>query len=274
VFTERADVVDLAALREIGTRYPITGIIHLAGSVPWPPGLDQPVAGARNAISGLLNVLQLACEWQVSRVGIASTIGVYGGIETEGPLPEDLPLAMTAGHPIPTFKLIGELLADHLAAATGIEIINYRLSTWGPGGNPNSSFIAAPQLVYAAARGIAPDFSALRSPPYADDGLDVCYVKDCARAIALLQLAPRLNHRTYNIATGTVLTNRDVVAALTRLVPDVQLQLPDGSRPAEAGQPISLDTTRLRDDTGYLPSYDIDHAVADYLSWLRAGHDR
>ena len=79
VFIERADVVDLAALLEIGTRYEIAGIVHLAGSVPSPPGSDQPVTGARKALTGLLNVLQAACDWQVSRVGIASTIGVYGG---------------------------------------------------------------------------------------------------------------------------------------------------------------------------------------------------
>lgn len=33
VFTERADVADLDALLEIGTRHTITGIVHLAGSV-------------------------------------------------------------------------------------------------------------------------------------------------------------------------------------------------------------------------------------------------
>jgi UDP-glucose 4-epimerase len=222
----------------------------------------------------LLNVLQVACEWQVGRVGIASTIGVYGGAAAQSPLREDVPLPMTAGHVIPTFKKIGELLADYSADATGIEIINYRISPWGPGGNPNSPFTAAPQLVYAAARGTAPDFSALRSPAYADDGLDMCYVKDCARAIAMLQLAPRLSHRTYNIASGTVLTNREVAAAVTRLVPDARIELPEGRSPAGSGQPICLDISRLREDTGYRPGYDTDRAVADYLAWLRAGHER
>ena len=76
VFTERADVTDLAALLEVGTRHRITGLIHLAGSVPWPPGADEPLEGARKAIGSLLNVLQAARDWQVPRVAIASTIGV------------------------------------------------------------------------------------------------------------------------------------------------------------------------------------------------------
>lgn len=274
VFTERADVTDLAALLEAGTRHRITGLVHLAGSVPWPPGAAEPVDGARMAIGSLLNVLEAARTWQVPRVAIASTIGVYGGATGPNPLREDVPLPMAAGHVIPAFKKIGELLSDYLADATGIEVINLRISPWGPGGNPMSPFTAAPQLVHAAARGTAPDFSALRSPAYADDGFDMCYVKDCARAIALLQLAPRLNHRTYNVAAGQVLTNREVAAAVAAVVPDARIELPEGRSPAGSGQGICLDISRLRQDTGYQPAYDTQSAVADYLTWLRAGHPR
>ena len=57
-----------------------------------------------------------------------------------------------------------------------------------------------------------------------DDGL--CYVKDSARAIALLQLVPRLSHRTCNIASGRVVTNGKAAAALTVLVRGARLELP------------------------------------------------
>jgi UDP-glucose 4-epimerase len=274
VFTERADITDLAALREIGTRHKVTGIVHLAGSVPWPPGAQPPVAGARTAVGSLLNVLQVACDLQVRRVGVASTIGVYGGVGASPPLREDTPLPMASGHVIPAFKKIGELLAGYLAGATGIEIVNHRISPWGPGGNPMSPFTAAPQLVHAAARGTPPDFSAPLSPPYAGDGLDMCYVKDCGNAIALLQLAPRLNHSTYNIASGKVLTNREVAAAIARIAPGAPIELPEGRSPGGHGADICLDISRLREDTGYQPAYDTDRAVADYIAWLRAGHDR
>jgi UDP-glucose 4-epimerase len=274
VFAEQADITDLRALLEIGSRYKISGIIHLAGSAPWPPGLAEPVDGARTALGSLLNVLQAAVDWQVPRVGVASTIGVYGGTNAVSPLREDVALPMAAGHVIPAFKKIGEMLCDYLADSTGIEIINYRISPWGPGGNPRSPFSAAPQIVHAAARGTVPDFTALRSPPFADDGIDMCYVKDGAKAIALLQVARRLRYRTYNIASGRVLTNREVAAAARSLVPDARVELPEGSRPTASGQPISLDISRLRGDTGYQPAYDTERSVADYIAWLRAGHDR
>src|SRR5215469_2633934 len=147
VFAERADITDLAALRDVGARHKITGIVHLAGSVPWPPGADEPVDGARRAVGSLLNVVQAACEWQVPRVGIASSVGVYGGVAADPPFREDLPLPMMSGHVIPAFKKIGELLSDYLAGVTGVEILSYRISPWGPGGNPSSSFTPVPQLV-------------------------------------------------------------------------------------------------------------------------------
>jgi len=266
VAVERADITDLRALLDVGDRHKITGIVHLAGSMPWPPGAERPVDATRTAIGGLLNVVQAAQDWDVRRVGIASTVGVYGGVAAEGALGEDLPLPMTSGHVIPAFKKIGELLADHLAGATGIEIVNFRISAiWGPGGRVTSPFVAAPQLVHAAARGTAPDLSALSFPAYAEDAIDLCYVRDCGRGIALLQLADRLHHRTYNVASGRATSNAELVTAIRKVVPDARLELPTGG----TGRRNHLDITRIRQDTGYLPAYDTDRAAADYLAWLR-----
>jgi UDP-glucose 4-epimerase len=268
---ERADLTDLAALRAIGTRHKITGIVHLAGSVPWPPGADEPVPGARKAIDSLLNVLQVAREWGVTRVGVASTIGVYAGVAGDGPWREDLPLPMTSPNVIPAFKKVGELLVDHLAGGLGLDVVNYRIGAiWGPGGHAASPFFAVPQLVHAAARGTAPDLSLLPSPPSADDAIDMFYVKDVGRAIAALQLADTLNHRTYNLGSGRATTNAEVIAAIRKVVPDARVELPAGS----PGPRHHLDVSRLQQDTGYRPAYDTDRAVADYLAWLRVGNDR
>jgi UDP-glucose 4-epimerase len=102
------------------------------------------------------------------------------------------------------------------------------------------------------------------------DGLDLCYVKDTGRAIALVQLAGHLQHRTYNVASGRVTTNAEVVAAIREAVPEAELDLPAGAdRPGAA-----LDITRLRQDTGFQPEYDTVRAAADYIAWLRAGNER
>ncbi|MFI6184133.1 NAD-dependent epimerase/dehydratase family protein [Nonomuraea sp. NPDC051191] len=272
---EQADLDDRASLLALGDRHKITGIVHLAGSIPWPPGAHEPVEGVEKSVASLLNVFHAATEWQVSRLGLASTIGVYGGVEAPGPLGEDLPLTMAASHPIPTFKKIGELMAGHLAAATGLEVVNLRIGAiWGPLGHPRSPFFLLPQLVHAAVRGSAPDLTSPAWGAYAGDGGDLCYVKDCARAIASLQTAERLRHRTYNVATGRMTTNGEVAAAIRRAAPGADVELREGRDPAGTGRDTYLDITRLREDTGFEPAYDVETGVADYASWLRAGHDR
>jgi UDP-glucose 4-epimerase len=267
LFTERADVTDIAALREIGSRHKVTGIVHLAGGF----GLDvtDPVGAAQRGTQGLLGLFQLAAEWQVTRIGVASTIGVYDG-PGASPLREDLPLPMTAVHPIPAAKKVHELLADFIANTTGLEIYLTRIGgAWGPLGRPVSRFIAAPQLVHAAVRGGAPC-----PPHYAADGGDLVYVRDCGRAIALLQLADRLSYRTYNVASGRVTTNAELAAAIRAVIPGAPIALRDGRDPGGLGRDIYLDISRLREDTGFRPRYGTPAAVADYVAWLRAGHER
>ncbi|MGA9859002.1 MAG: NAD(P)-dependent oxidoreductase [Solirubrobacteraceae bacterium] len=273
VALEQADATDLEALLAVGRRHRITGIVHLAGSMPWPPSSEPPVQAARRSLGSLFNIIQAAQEWGVERVALASTIGVYGGAKDpfEGPLTEDLPLSMTAPHLIPTFKKVSELLGGHLANVTGIEVVNLRISgTWGPLGHSPDPFFPAPQLIHAAAHGRAPDLSGVSGRMHAEDSLDLCYVKDTGRAIALLQLADRLNHRTYNVASGHATTNAEVAAAIRQAVPDAQVDLPSGGDARQAW----LDITRLREDTGYEPVWTIERAAADYIAWLRSGNER
>ena len=267
----QGDVKDLEALRAIGRDHVITGVVHMAGSMPWPPNPDAaPVKAAQEALGGLFNIIQVASEWGVERVSLASTIGVYAGLPNTGALTEDLPVPLTAPHVIPTFKKIGELLGNHLAKATGLEIINLRISgAWGPLGHlPNFAF-PAPQFVYAAAMGTPVDLSGVGGRLKADDGLDLCYVYDIGRATALLQTAPTLTHDTYNVASGRMTTNAETIAAITSVVPDFSVTLDPGA----TVPPAYLDISRLHADTGYIPNWDLERSVADYIAWFRASNN-
>jgi UDP-glucose 4-epimerase len=108
------------------------------------------------------------------------------------------------------------------------------------------------------------------APPSRDDALDLLYVKDTGRALALLMRAPELRHLTYNVASGQATSNADVVEAIRTVVPDFAVDLPVGPEQPQQW----LDITRLRDDTGFTPEYDTAAAAADYIAWLRAGNER
>ena len=112
----------------------------------------------------------------------------------------------------------------------------------------------------------------MAQPVYADDGSDLCYVADCARAIALLQCAQPLHHSTYNIGAGHPASPAQVRDALSRIIPGAALDLAPGRAPGGPGHDTWLDITRLRHDTGYQPAYDLDRGLREYVGWLRAGH--
>jgi len=266
----QADVADLEALLAVGEQYAITAIVHLAVAVPWSATDIDPIDATSNSVDAFLNIVRAARAWGVKRVVTASTIGVYG-FGSAGPLLEDSPIPFEHFHAIPTFKKITELLAAHLSDVTDVQIINARISgTWGPGGHFPDPFFAAPSLAHAAAARTAPDLSGLIAPAKSGDALDLLYVKDTGRALALLATTPELQHLTYNVASGHATSNSDVITAIESVEPDFHFQLPDG----DAHPQSWLDITRLRDDTGFEPEFDTAAAAADYIAWLRAGNER
>lgn len=273
---EPLDVEDLSAVLEVGNRHAFTGIVHLADPAThrlWSHVGSGSPWRLDGLFDSLFHVLHAAREWGVARVTIASTIGVYGGL-APGRWNEETPLPMLAAHAIPTAKKCTELLATLVGDQIGIDAVHVRPSAiWGPLGRAQSSFFALPALVHAAVHGDA-ERTSIPQPVHADDATDVCYVKDCARAIALIQTAPTLNHRTYNIGSGRTTSNEQIVAAIQRTLPDATFKLTNGRNPHHPAVDAFLDLTQIHQDTGYEPAYDIDTAIADYINWLRGGHDR
>jgi UDP-glucose 4-epimerase len=266
ISSRHVDVTDRDAMLGLGERHAIDGIVHLAD--PALAHLGDPSAGPatlvadmRAGANALFNVLECAIAWDVRRVTVASTIGVYGGLADLGSLSEDLPLPMSAaGNVVAASKKSAEL-AVSLVRERGVDAISVRLpAVWGPGGRKESRFFAAPALIHAAVSG--------ESPPtaYADDGIDMLYVKDCARAIALLQTAARLGHSIYNVGSGRATSNAEIVAAIKRADGGAELPLEPGQSPY--GAMAYLDTTRLRADTGFEAEYDLDRAIRNYISYL------
>jgi UDP-glucose 4-epimerase len=176
----QADPADPCSLRRAGDGRRISGIVHLGAPFPGPPA--QRAAFVRTSIGAVLNLLDAAAAWRVPRVSIASSLGVYQGVP-DVPYREDARLRQLPIDPVPAVKNAIELLAATVAQAGGPQVVNLRIATiWGPGNASRAPVV--PNLVHAAVRG-----EPVRQPVHADDGSDLCYVTDCARAIALVQCA-------------------------------------------------------------------------------------
>jgi len=263
-FIETLDVTATHDVIDIVRKHKVTGIVHLA-----VPGLGALSAAEdyRMNVMGFLNILEAARLFQVRRVSFASSVAVYAGL-AEGPFREDAPLPVQSGNPTETFKKALEILGLHYASRTDLEVVQLRIGT--PFG-PLYHSLAAPtsRIIHAAAKGVPADFTGARGgAPHQEDDTGAFYVKDCARAIQLLQMADKLSQRIFNISSEAPMKYREFVEAVKKVVPNTQIDLPPGHGPRNRPNAY-MDISRLKQEVGYQPEYSLEQGVREYIDWLR-----
>jgi len=261
----RLDVSSAHDVAEVVRAHGITEICHLA-----VPGLAalSPAEDFRVNMAGLINVLEGGRLFGVKRITVASSQTVYSGLK-EGPFREEMSLPAESRTSTEAFKKAWEILALHWGDRTGVEVVVLRVGgIVGPLYHTLSNVMS--RLVHAAVKGIEPDYGR-GGVPFAGDTQDWGYVKNIAHGIQLLHAAPTLNHRIYNVGGGRAVSNQEVVDAIHAVIPEAKLPLQEGRGPR--WRPNGhMDLTRLKTDTPYQTKYEIPEAVADYISWLRAGN--
>lgn len=262
VTLETLDVTDFGRVFEVMYRHQIDSVVHLA-----VPGLGalSPAEDARMNIGGLVNVLEASRILGVKRVSLASSVAVYAGSPLR-PHREDDPLPIRSPNPTTAFKKSFEILGGHFGDRAGLEVVALRIGgIYGPLYHSMANLPS--RLVHAAVRGRAPDLAGGRGGvPYREDASELCYVRDCARGIALVHLAPSLEHRVYNVSGGRAITNGELAAAVEKAVPGAHFEL--RSRTEEGPPPTSLDISRLSNELGYQPAFPLEVAIPDYVAWL------
>jgi nucleoside-diphosphate-sugar epimerase len=142
VTVESFDVTDRDAFMALAERHDITGIVHLAGSIP---GQD-PVSFFRAEMTGLLNALDAARAWSVRRFAVASSLMVYAG-RTETRWHEELALPTAElPHLIVAFKKAAEPLTTHSLHGSGVQPVVLRIGTiWDRSSTRNHRSFPSPR---------------------------------------------------------------------------------------------------------------------------------
>ncbi len=72
------DVRDKAALQKVFAQYPITQVVHFAGSKSVNESIQQPLDYYDNNVNGLISLLYVMKEAQVKTIVFSSTAAIYG----------------------------------------------------------------------------------------------------------------------------------------------------------------------------------------------------
>lgn len=137
----RADIADEQAMRVIFEKHAIDQICHLAAQAGVRYATQAPFVYEHSNLRGTLTLLELAREFHVSHVVMASSSSVYGDA-TQYPVKEtdvtDKPISLYAAT-----KRACELMAHSYHHLYGLPITCLRFFTvYGPWGRPDMAFFS------------------------------------------------------------------------------------------------------------------------------------
>ncbi len=273
------DIADGSGREGASAYFDIDRIVHCATYTAY--GDTEAKNGRRLCdinLAGTLNMLDLARRMEVSRFIYISSAAVYVTGPVEGPLVEDVPLKLedyaTGSYGFYAItKLTSELLTRRYGYMYGFETASVRMAqNWGPieRVTPYHRWVSLPnQWVGKALRGepieVAP--AGAGNAEGRRFGVDHPYVKDTATAIRVMLEVPALKYPVYNISTERPITMLGMVDAIREAYPRVKFAEPVPTEDPTIDQIRVLDTTRMREDLGFQPKYDMVSGLRDYIQW-------
>ncbi|MGH3319028.1 MAG: NAD-dependent epimerase/dehydratase family protein [Streptosporangiaceae bacterium] len=262
------DITEPACLPEVMRRHAVTSVVHAAAIVGVAASARSPAHAVRVNVDGALDVFEAGVEAGVRRVVDLSSEEVYGHFPRD-PVTEDSPREPISPYGIS--KLAVEQLGGHYADHRGLDYVAVRLSwVYGPG-------FPRRRLPHPWLEDIAAGRNS-RLPRGGDQRIDFTYVSEAVRGILAIHDAPRLTHRSYNIASGTGTSIRRLADLLREQRPTWEACVGDGplelAPGVEAARKGALSIERAREELGYQPMVSLADGLERTLRSLVAGPER
>jgi nucleoside-diphosphate-sugar epimerase len=258
---EPADVLDHASVYRIFKEREgrIEGIIHVAGLMGGPFFATKPQYHIQINTMGTVGMLEAARIFGVGRFSYISSGAVYGPRD-DVPTESD---PMAPGDLYGAAKASAEFFGLQYANEFGIDFRAVRVYfAYGPGRLPSELY-----PLYNAVFGCLEGRTRVELPAGSGQAIDFTYVKDIARAILMVYDAPTLKYRQYNATSGVCHKLPQLIENVSRIAgKPVALDIGPG-RIMPRGP--SLDSSRLREELGFAPEYDLDRGVNEYSDWIR-----
>ena len=263
------DVAELTTVMSAIKKFKVTSIVHAASSHEGMGSLYQVIDAN---VVGTANVLEAARLMDVARVTFVSSEGVNQG-RKDATLREEEFFWARSDRYIPATKKMGELLFFIYEKEYKMDMVITRPSRiYGPLCSPGRPIM---RMAAAALKGGHSTLNEINE----SESHDYVYVRDCARAIAIIHLAKKPKHAIYNIGLGKLVSLGDVARTLEKVVPGVSLTLGKGEFASSTSYVpkteydinACLDISRIKEEFGYVPEYDLGKGVAATVAFIRDG---
>jgi nucleoside-diphosphate-sugar epimerase len=222
-------------------------------------------------VRGTFHTLEAARICGVERFIFTSSVAAYG---------LHLPAVVddkTIQRPIGMYgvtKVFGEQLGTFYRRRFGLDFRSIRYpQVIGPGVKAAKSgvFMSTALVVEAAVRGEPFEMTIEE-----DIKVPVIYYKDAIEATSCLIHAPKENIVTINYNLAEIkprVTARKLVDVVRSIIPTAKITFVPDPLKAEIGKSVAVDydDSRLRQETGYNPTYDLETAIKDYIKEVQTG---
>jgi len=269
----QGDVLDAALMDRVLGEYEIDTVFHLAAQTIVGTANRSPSATFDTNIRGTWSVLEACRLHGVARTIVASSDKAYG---TQPVLPYDETMPLLARHPYDVSKAAADMLARSYWTTYGLPVAVTRLANLYGGGDLNPSRLI-PGAIASALRGEAPIVRSDGSPER-----DYLHVEDAVAAyLAIADLLGAADPdrpaagEAFNAGAGVPWRVDAVVglvceAAGTGVRPDVRgAGVPHGEIDRQY-----LDSTKLREATGWAPKIGLAEGLARTVEWHRSHPSR
>jgi UDP-glucuronate 4-epimerase len=251
------DILDAESLRRAFAEIRPQAIVHLAAWAGVRPSLEKPEIYSMVNVTGTVNLLQLARDFQVSSFLFASSSSVYGDNE-QVPFSEDDPVDRPIS-PYAATKRAGELFCYTYAIHYSMNITCLRFFTvYGPRQRPEMAIHKFAQLIQ--------DGQEILVYGNGESRRDYTYVDDItAGIVTALRVNPHFE--IINLGESRTITLLALIAELEKALGKKARRrfLPD--QPGDM-KITYADIRKARRILGYQPTTPIEEGIRKFVEWF------
>ncbi len=264
---EKVNILEKESIAEVIEKHDIDSVFNLAAILS-AKGEENPAKAFEVNVNGFFDLLQLGLEFDLTRIVVPSSIGVFGPEVPSQNAPNETVLRPTSMYGVT--KVTGELLGNYYYHKFGLDVRGLRL----PGIISSKTLPGGGTTDYA----VEAFYKAIQEGHYTffvreDTTLPLMYMPDCVKSLidlAQADLEDLEHHCDFNVSSMSFSAG-ELARKIEEYIPGFDYDFePDERQEIADSWPDSMDDSPARKEWGWEPEYGLEETVEDMIEKLEA----